>query len=43
MGYGAEFQEIGHCGGQYTIDVRTENGRRGVSFGVQHSTPKSVS
>jgi len=42
MCYGAEFQEIAHCGGQYTIDVRTENGR-GVSFGVQHSTPKSVS
>lgn len=38
--YGKEFQEIAHCGGQFTIDVSTgEGGRRMVQFGVQHSRP----
>jgi len=35
-----EFQEIGHCGGQITIRVKTdENGRRGIQFGIRHSRP----
>jgi len=35
-----EFQEIGHCGGQVTVNVRTtEDGERGVSFGVHGSSP----
>lgn len=41
MAYGAEFQEIAHCGGKVIVTVSTDaNGRRGVSFGVQHSTPR---
>src|SRR5712692_1645686 len=38
-----EFQEIGHCGGQFIVEVRTENGQRGVSFGVTHSRPVPAS
>lgn len=38
--YRDEFQEIGHCGGQVTVKVVTKDGRRGVSFGLRHSTPK---
>lgn len=35
-----EFQEVGHCGGQVTVNVRTnEKGERGVSFGIQGSSP----
>src|SRR6185295_10497566 len=35
-----EFQEIGHCGGQFTVTVQTgPNGERHVSFGVKHSRP----
>lgn len=38
--YGSEFQEVGHCGGKFTIDVRTsEDGRRGISFGIRSSRP----
>ena len=38
--YGKEFQEIGHCGGQFTISVKTaENGHRSVQFGWHHSRP----
>lgn len=37
---GEEFQEIGHCGGQVTVTVVTDrDGRRGVSFGLQNSSP----
>lgn len=36
---GPEFQEIAHCGGRYIVEVRTENGQRGVSFGVEGSAP----
>lgn len=35
-----EFQEIAHCGGQFTINVKTnEDGRRGIQFGMRHSRP----
>lgn len=37
--YGAEFQEIGHCGGQFTINVKTIEGRRGYQFGFKNSSP----
>lgn len=37
---GNEFQEIGHCGGQFTINVKTDkDGRRGIQFGMRHSRP----
>jgi len=38
-----EFQEIGHCGGQFIVEVGTETGQRGVSFGVTHSRPVPAS
>ena len=42
--YAEEFQEIGHCGGQFTVDVRTaEDGRRGFQFGIRHSRPTPAS
>lgn len=35
-----EFQEIAHCGGQFTINVKTnKDGRRGIQFGMRHSRP----
>jgi len=35
-----DFQEIGHCGGQITINTKTdERGRRLASFGVRHRSP----
>lgn len=38
--YGKEFQEIGHCGGQFTVTIKTdENNRRGIAFGFRHSRP----
>jgi hypothetical protein len=41
MAYGPEFQEIAHCGGKFIVTVSTDaNGRRGVGFTVQHSTPR---
>ena len=34
-----EFQEIGHCGGQIIIRVKTdENGCRSIQFAIQHSS-----
>jgi len=40
MAYGPEFQEIAHCGGKVIVTVVTDaNGRRGVSFGVEGSSP----
>jgi hypothetical protein len=40
MAYGPEFQEIAHCGGKVIVTVATDaNGQRGVSFGVEGSTP----
>ena len=39
-----DFQEIGHCGGQYTIEVKTaENGSRSIQFGITHSRPTAAS
>jgi hypothetical protein len=41
MAHRAEFQEIAHCGGKFIVTVATDvNGRRGVSFGVEHSAPR---
>jgi hypothetical protein len=34
-----EFQEIAHCGGQFTVNIKDEDGRRSVAFGVRHSRP----
>jgi len=35
-----DFQEIGHCGGQITINTKTdERGHRLASFGVRHCSP----
>jgi hypothetical protein len=40
MAYGPEFKEIAHCGGKFNVTTVTDaEGRRGVSFGVEHSTP----
>jgi len=42
--YGQEFQEIGHCGGQFTVNVHTtEDGHRGLQFGIRHSRPAPAS
>src|SRR3989442_4128417 len=41
MTYGPEFQEIAHCGGKFIVTVSTDaNGKRGVRFGVKHSSPR---
>jgi hypothetical protein len=35
-----EFQEIAHCGGQFTVDVSTnEHGSRQIQVGMRHSRP----
>ena len=40
MAFGNEFKEIGHCGGQYTVDVKTApDGRRSIQIGIKHSSP----
>lgn len=42
--YGEEFQEVGHCGGQFTVNVKTEpDGRRGIQLGIQNSRPTPAS
>ena len=42
--YGSEFQEIAHCGGQFTVDVKTDmDGRRGIAFGFRNSRPNASS
>lgn len=39
-----EFQEVGHCGGQYTINVKTsEDGHRSIQVGIRHSRPTPAS
>jgi hypothetical protein len=39
-----DFQEIGHCGGQFIVTAKTApDGQRRVSFGVRHSTPRPAS
>lgn len=37
-----EFQEIGHCGGKFTINISTEGGRRGIQFGLIHDRPNAA-
>lgn len=38
--YGNEFQEIAHCGGQFTVSVKTdENDHRSIAFGYRNSRP----
>jgi hypothetical protein len=34
-----EFMEVAHCGGQFTVRVEEQNGRRSVAFGFQLSRP----
>ncbi len=42
--FGKEFQEIAHCGGQFTVKVETdENGRRGIALGFRNSRPNPAS
>ena len=42
--FGDEFQEIGHCGGKFTVDVKTgADGNRGIQFGIRHSRPTPAS
>jgi len=42
--FGREFQEIGHSGGQYTVNVKTvENGRKIFQLGVRHTRPTPIS
>lgn len=39
-----EFQEIAHCGGQFTIIVKTdENGCRSIQYNISHSRPTPAS
>lgn len=39
-----EFQEIAHCGGQYTVNIKTsDDGRRGIQLGMRHSRPTPAS
>ena len=38
--YDKEFQEIGHCGGQFIVTVKTDDaGQRSIQFGWTHSRP----
>lgn len=42
--FGREFQEIGHCGGQYSVDVKiSPDGCRSIQFGFTHSRPTPAS
>lgn len=42
--YGEEFKEIGHCGGRFTVNVKTaEDGHRSIQFGIRHSRPTPAS
>ncbi|MDO8663073.1 MAG: hypothetical protein Q7K98_07670 [Candidatus Omnitrophota bacterium] len=44
LSFEKEFQEIGHCGGQYTVDVKTAaDGRRSYQLGMRHSRPTPAS
>ena len=41
--YGSEFQEITHCGGQFTVDIKTDmDGRRGIAFDFRSSRPNAA-
>lgn len=38
-----EFQEIGHCGGQFTVNIKTAaDGSWKIKFGVHHSRPTAA-
>jgi hypothetical protein len=37
MGMKPEFQEIGHCGGQFTVEVKTIDGERAIQLGYRGS------
>jgi hypothetical protein len=39
----SEFQEIGHCGGQFTVRVETVDGQRGFALGFRGSRPVPMS
>ena len=40
---GNEFQEIGHCGGQYTVNIKTAaDGSWKIQVGVRHSRPTAA-
>ena len=42
--FGSEFQEVGHCGGQYTVNLRTgEDGHKSIQLGVRHTRPTPAS
>lgn len=42
--FGKEFQEIGHCGGQLIVNLKSiDGGRRGIQFGIRHSRPTPAS
>lgn len=42
--FGKEFQEIAQCGGQFTVNVKTDtDGRRGIAFGFRLSRPNAAS
>lgn len=41
--YGEEFQEIGHCGGQFTVTIKTTEDSRSIQFGYRHSRPTAMS
>lgn len=44
MTLSTEFQEVGHCGGQIIVDVKTDSdGNRRVQFGIRHSRPTPAS
>lgn len=41
---GNEFREIGHTGGQYKVNVKTDaSGRGSINFGYRHSRPTQAS
>jgi len=39
----SEFQEIGHCGGQFTVKVSTVEGQRGIQLGMRGCRPTPMS
>lgn len=42
--FGGEFQEVGHCGGQFIVNVRTsEDERRSFNVEISHSRPVPAS
>ena len=42
--FGKEIQEIGHCGGQLIVNLKSmDGGQRGIQFGIRHSRPTPAS